>query len=1367
MTSSPYATGGGGVDFETEVVAYYLAAALTRAVARGLPDAMVHTVSVQAAGRGEPLDDVVVRGERADGSAKLSLQVKRNFAFTENDGEFPDIVHRAWLTVADPGFRIGIDGAGVAIGVYQQAVDEHYQRVLSWARTATDGAEFLERIGTDGVSHERQRSFVRTMRSLLTRSLARPATDDEVWRLCRAFVILHFDFQNEGSRDTVLTDLVLRRAVEDAHRAVDVRRELVAVAQEWKRSAGTANTESLRARVGGRFAPKETEWELDRRALRLLDDGSRAAAAEVAVVEAGVRSVRLDTGLYVERDIEPRLRAQIESGTAAHLLEGEAGQGKTTLLWQLWRTLSTSPARAVWLVKPARLFGTPPALTATDFERAIRAAREEGREPLALFDTVDVLLHDEATSDRITDLLAALQRAGCAVVVSTRPAEAPLLRHAGIRFSDAFLGNYNERSGELERAIRAHVHGFYDDPDPARDAAQVRRILGSVAAGLPLRQVSLNPLTLRMLFVLYAPASIPDEINVVELFREYWTRRVVTDTRPGSRNPEALDLSRAAEGIALTMLMEGTPEVEERAAQAMLEKLSVRTSDVAELAARGVVQHSGSKIAFFHQTFFEHAAARMLLRLADANGIAALLERVLGRAYDPFLGPVLEQALLLAPPNPLLRDAADDALLRLLRSDDIAVLRAGLGVYVMRDTVPQAATKRVHELIRGGSHEAAVISLLNAAANSPAGRAAELLDLVILAWQIGSSWRVHQKSFVLLERLAGRLGGAVRDCLERIGAVDYALTEALSLQPESELRDVLRALAPHEPAWTWNAIVRLYASADERSDGLRVKMLRLLGERATAFGERGIATRFEHLVERSEPDSDRNDRRDFHDGWARLWSIEWAAAGMPLREILDGIPPDLRRARGRLLALRERLRSATVEEVRLAWRHFLSDPDRARQALATVTLWTPFLSGEAPAALCGEVRGLFREALMTSLEGDHPHAASLRKTLIDAVSRADTNATAIPQIFSAPEVAQAEPWLRVDRLARVIGAAYLAGHEGAVKAVAMVAADPAAYPKVAELLLRKLGEVELTGETSKLFLRLAESVGPSLTIAAAEGLGDAPLTVLGTPQFLDAIARWRNDRSGNTRKDATRLLALLITRGAVAPPPFDEVAGWLAAERDPVHLGHLAMLMGLAARPGGYDLGRLIETLRPYAFGHEQTRTNALDGLLAAVVGSPATTEHLEILLDVIAQEPTDQGRLKHARELLLQLVAIDPRRAVKRLRDFFAIPAMQTLGVNARRDLRSQLETPARTIIGAATDEERVALVEMLPDMDRFLSPIVVRPLTDLAYGEVAEALQRVLPKTNPDVQLLIRQSAKKQQRVFGSGRWADVARLVLPHQG
>jgi hypothetical protein len=262
--SSPYATGGGGVDLETEVVTYYLAAAVTRSIGRGLSDACVHTVAVQVAAQGEPLDDIVILGDRTDGAAKLSLQVKRNINFTEADTEFTDVVRRVWETVSTATFQIGVDAAGVAVGVSQRQLDEHYQRVLTWARTAPTGADFITRIDTEGLSHERQRAFVKTIRTLLSLHIDRAATDEDVWRFCKAFVILYFDFQTEGSRDVALTEATLRAVLplEDAQRATDLRRD------EWTSffsdvlAAATATFDeaTYEAIIGSYIA---AAWQLD------------------------------------------------------------------------------------------------------------------------------------------------------------------------------------------------------------------------------------------------------------------------------------------------------------------------------------------------------------------------------------------------------------------------------------------------------------------------------------------------------------------------------------------------------------------------------------------------------------------------------------------------------------------------------------------------------------------------------------------------------------------------------------------------------------------------------------------------------------------------------------------------------------------------------------------------------------------------------------------------------------------------------------------------------------------------------------------------------------------------------------------------
>jgi len=1355
--SSPYATGGGGVDLETDVVVYYLAAALTRSIPRGLPDAIAHTVSVQAAGRGEPLDDLVVFGTRSDGEAKLSLQVKRTLSFSEGDSEFADVVWRTWQTISSTDFQIGVDAAGIAIGVYQRAVDEHYQRVLSWARSAVAGAEFVDRIEALGISHERQRFFVRTIRELLTRGLGRNAVDDEVWRFCRAFVIVYFDVQNEGSQSAALTEALLRSRLEDAHRAVDLRNELHEEAKRLKHSSGTATTGSLRTRISGRFNIRDTDSRQHRRFLEALRTASRSASADASVVDID-RNVRLEDGLYVQRDVEPKLLEALETGQTAVLLVGEAGQGKTTLLWHLWWTFSQSSTHEPWLIKPTRLFSGSSALSIDTFEGAIQAARDEGRTPVALFDTVDVLLHDEDTIDGIRDLLTELHRAHCVVVASTRPAEATILRRIGLRFFEQLLGNYNEHTGEMERAITAHVRSFYGDYDPSRHGEYVKNIVNAVAAGLPLRQVSLNPLTLRMLFVLYAPKAIPPDINVVELFREYWRRRVETDTRPGFTAPhDTYDLARAAEAIALTMLIEGKPEIDTDAAHSVLARLSIDPTDITALVRRGIVHRSASKISFFHQTFFEHAAARMLLRQNGAACVLALLERVRSRGHDPFLGPVLEQALLLAPSDPLLREAADEILVKLLDSDEIGELKTALTVFAMRDSIPNAATQRVRALIRNSRQEAAIIGLFSSAANAPARRSGDLLDLVALAWESDTSWRIRQKTFVLLERLSGRFGTAVRACLERIGAIGYALTESVKLQPESELRDVLRALAPSEPAWTWNAIVQLYTAAGDRSDGLRVKMLRLLADRAAEFGRTAIASDFEQLVEISEPDVKRDDRSDFHEAWARLWTIEWSFA-KPIQEILDGIPSTSERARGRYVALRDRMVSgASVDDIRFVWQRMMADTDAARQALAMMTLWAPFLAGKAPAELCAEVRNRFREAVSAvPKEG--------QTLLFNAISHSQPSTKTILEVFSGAEFDAAEPWLDVRRLASVTGAAYLAGHKGAAKAITTVAANSQDYGKTAELLLPTLGGVELTGDAASLFVTLAVAAGVKKTITSVQRLSDSSLAALAKEaEFGAALAAWRVSRSGNTRKEATRLLSLLVDRGAIPPPPFDELATQLDTEQDPAHAGHIAMLIGQGAKRGFYDIGKVLTRLKPYALGGEEVRTNALTGIITAVINNTAADEHLDSVFDLIMEPPTDQGRLKHAHDLLLRLVEIDPRRAVERFRGLIASDTARSLGPNAKRDLRSALETPGRAIISAATKQERIALVREIPTLDRYLAPVVIKPLCQIAYGEIGSLLDEVASRADPDVFLIIRQAAKNQQRVFGSARWTDVWRLVL----
>ena len=82
IAASPAATGPTGAVFETSVDAHYLQAMLIGAEARGLPGARIRKVEFQRRNDGHPLDDVIVHGEDAGGTAAtLAIQVKRTVNF--------------------------------------------------------------------------------------------------------------------------------------------------------------------------------------------------------------------------------------------------------------------------------------------------------------------------------------------------------------------------------------------------------------------------------------------------------------------------------------------------------------------------------------------------------------------------------------------------------------------------------------------------------------------------------------------------------------------------------------------------------------------------------------------------------------------------------------------------------------------------------------------------------------------------------------------------------------------------------------------------------------------------------------------------------------------------------------------------------------------------------------------------------------------------------------------------------------------------------------------------------------------------------------------------------------------------------------
>ncbi|WP_413114573.1 hypothetical protein ACK1X7_02310 [Streptomyces sp. CY1] len=434
---------------------------------------------------------------------------------------------------------------------------------------------------------------------------------------------------------------------------------------------------------------------------------------------------QLSGGLYVRRAVQDRVvEALYDGDPKAVLVTGDAGNGKSSLLWGLARDLTALEdaevflVNAAWLLRP--LSGAPgtPMLTPATVVSGATHARTRGRTPVVLLDTADLLLHDDHHEMALLDLCEDLAAAAVRLVLTSRPEEANRLRTGFIRM---LLGPYDD--SEIPHAIRGHAALYCPDAVPRDDEARVRRLMEPVARGLPVREVCRSPLQLRLLFELARDdGAFPSaEIDATGLYRRYWDHRVVTDRRHhGNQSATAPeDLSSLTGAIAVVLMSAGRTELSR---EELIERLTsahggprpsrpyeparVRSS-LELLIDRGVLARGASDgIHFFHQTMFEYAAARGLLHRTGAGALLSLCEWVGSHPRDFFVGAILEQLLMLAAGSERYRGPVRDTLMRMAAHGDAVILHTvavavaarnpamGVSVEPLLATAPHGVARR-------------------------------------------------------------------------------------------------------------------------------------------------------------------------------------------------------------------------------------------------------------------------------------------------------------------------------------------------------------------------------------------------------------------------------------------------------------------------------------------------------------------------------------------------------------------------------------------------------------------------------------------------------------------------------------------------
>ncbi|OAK56245.1 hypothetical protein [Rhodococcoides kyotonense] len=807
-------------------------------------------------------------------------------------------------------------------------------------------------------------------------------------------------------------------------------------------------------------------WDkLESRSQRLLDD---------------IASTRIDghddVEWYVRRDIEADLLERVlRSGSEPQILVGEAGHGKSTLLWSLHRALSEcarSPllVSAAWLQRDASGGAD---FSNTDIVSAIRSRPGA----MLLLDTADLLLHDRSARDQVVDLIDELARAGVPIVLTTRPQEARSLPAALGR--KVVLGPYAPHT-ELPAALEALIGEFTADrgglPERPVEAIQSARARGTLVD-----EVCTSPLLLRLLFSLSAPEFPHLELDVTELYELFWERRIVTDHRLGKYiyRGDADDLSDTAGFLGIAMLALGTPEppldaLVRRAAHVAaasdqpIAERELRTH-VHTLVRRGVLIATGDRVRFLHQTFFEYAAARGLAARGADDELHRVIERLAATPDDLFLGAVAEQLLIVMGSDPLAQPAVRDSCRTLLESPHPSVVSIGmttwahhpdlfdLSVSVLEAMPPDQLHRFLRTVPRVHSHTDSVARHL------------------ALMWEAHP--RLHTSIVTTAAQLAGRAPTAMAALVRATEMYsELVRTELKFLQSNHEPRTLLELLAPTTPdlarAGFTIAIDGLAADTPERagSDDTRASERRRQGKHTIARYLQSIAEHWAWLhgsdflnelrlrttsMQAASNDSDAVDVRDalasvvaadlkrrLTTDWRALQWIEWVVQVCSALDAAGGdqdpvVGADLIALGMMLRTFRSPADDPTIEAT-LDRLFALSSPAAPRQLARGCLKYV--LTEECPAreAVIGRLSAMIDTHLPAEHQnftlGEHLWAAVARSVLMDAAIPA-------PIVYRSLTAAAAtyrsndSLWRAADHLVALAPAALVCGDSAAQAAV--------------------------------------------------------------------------------------------------------------------------------------------------------------------------------------------------------------------------------------------------------------------------------------------------------------------------------------------
>ncbi|MCX7092020.1 MAG: hypothetical protein NTY50_01020 [Methylobacter sp.] len=265
--SNSFSTGGGGVNFEKNVQAYFTAFMLMGGHAPVLPNWPIKSIKLQGRYDGYETDDCIVFAQdpKDDSQkAKLLVQIKHVVSITEGSNEFSDVIHAAWRDFCNPKFNPDTDYIALITGPLTKTDTDHTRRILDLARYPASAADFFKEVNVEGFSSKEKTNKLAVFRHHLEKANENVSLDDEIfWRFLKCFHLLGMDLDTESGVKLAEIKTMLSSRLHEPSNAHDVWNELFTHIGWVNQNAGTISFDTLPTTLVNKFKPLKSSASAD------------------------------------------------------------------------------------------------------------------------------------------------------------------------------------------------------------------------------------------------------------------------------------------------------------------------------------------------------------------------------------------------------------------------------------------------------------------------------------------------------------------------------------------------------------------------------------------------------------------------------------------------------------------------------------------------------------------------------------------------------------------------------------------------------------------------------------------------------------------------------------------------------------------------------------------------------------------------------------------------------------------------------------------------------------------------------------------------------------------------------------------------